>query len=186
MKCQNDYVAQKCKIQKDQSIESELNELSFIKVNFKIAKCLNDLLGENGPAKNRRKWKSTQKATKWKWKQEHQHAFNTLIEKLMSPTVLAFPDYNLPFILPTDVSHNGLGAVLYQLQNGRAHVVAYASRGLKKSEQNYPDHKLEFLSLKWAVTEKFKDLLYGHNFEVVTEKSPLTYVLSSAKLGKDG
>ena len=69
---------------------------------------------------------------------------------------------------------------------GQEHVVAYASRGLKKSEQNYPAHKLEFLALKWAMTEKFKDLLYGHNFEVVTYNNLLTYVLSSAKLDATG
>ena len=75
---------------------------------------------------------------------------------------------------------------MYQLQNEQEHVVAYASRGLKKSERNYPAHKLEFLALKWAVTEKFKDSLYGHNFEVVTDNNPLTYVLSSAKLDATG
>ena len=48
---------------------------------------------------------------------------------------------------------------------------------------NYPIHKLEFLALKWAITDKFHDYLYGGNtFEVYTENNPLTYVLSTAKL----
>ena len=56
-------------------------------------------------------------------------------------------------------------------------VVAYASRSLKPSKNNYPAHKLEFLVLKWAITEKFHDYLYGATFSVVTDNNPLTYVL---------
>ena len=61
-------------------------------------------------------------------------------------------------------------------------MIAYASRGLSKSEKNYPIHKLEFLALKWSITEKFSDYLYGITFDVITDNNPLTYVLSSAKL----
>lgn len=61
-------------------------------------------------------------------------------------------------------------------------VIAYASRGLSRSESRYPAHKLEFLALKWSVTEKFHDYLYGANFTVVTDSNPRTYILTSAKL----
>ena len=63
-------------------------------------------------------------------------------------------------------------------------VIAYASRSLTKAERNYSVHKLEFLALKWAVTDKFKEYLYGPGsfFEVYTDNNPLTYVLTSAKL----
>ena len=61
-------------------------------------------------------------------------------------------------------------------------VIAYASRGISRAERNYPVHKLEFLALKWAVTEKFHDYLYGNTFSVITDNNPLTYVLKSAKL----
>ncbi len=50
----------------------------------------------------------------------------------------------------------------------------------------YPAHKLEFLCLKWAVTEKFSDYLYGNTFSVLTDNNPLTYVLTSAKLDATG
>ena len=46
-------------------------------------------------------------------------------------------------------------------QDGQPRAIAFASRGLSKSERKYPAHKLEFLALKWAVTEKFSDYLYG-------------------------
>ena len=60
----------------------------------------------------------------------------------------------------------GLGAVLYQPDtDGKQHVISYASRGLKKSERNYPAHKLEFLALKWSITTKFHDYLYGNTLQ---------------------
>lgn len=61
-------------------------------------------------------------------------------------------------------------------------VIAYASRGLTKCEAKYPAHKLEFMALKWAITTKFHDYLYGADFTVVMDSNPLTYVLTLAKL----
>lgn len=84
--------------------------------------------------------------------------------------------------LHTDASTTGIGAALYQEQEGEMRVIAFASRGLSKSKSRYPAHKLEFLVLKWAVTEKFCDYLYGGSFTVVTDSNPLTYILTTAKL----
>ena len=61
-------------------------------------------------------------------------------------------------------------------------MIAYASRSLSKAESHYQAHKLEFLTLKWAVVEKFHEYFYGLTFDVHTDNSPLTYVLSTAKL----
>ncbi|XP_033726170.1 uncharacterized protein LOC117315873 [Pecten maximus] len=122
----------------------------------------------------------------WKWGAEQQEAFDYLKSALSSPPILAYPDYTKPFELHTDASHKGLGAVLSQTQDEKSRVIAYASRGLTKSEKNYPAHKLEFLALKWAVTEKFKDYLYNNEFQVLTDNNPLTYVLTSAKLDATG
>ena len=104
----------------------------------------------------------------------------------MNPPVLAYADYRLSFKLHTDASNTGLGAVLCQHQDGQDRVVAYASRRLKTSEKNYPAHKLEFLVLKWAITEKFHDYLYGATFDVVKDNNPLTYVFTTAKLDPAG
>ena len=116
----------------------------------------------------------------WIWSKVQQESFEKLIQKLTSAPVLAFADYSLPFILHTDSSGTGLGAVLYQKQDGIEIVIAYASRSLRPSEKKYPAHKLEFLALKWSVTEKFHDYLCGNTFSVLTDNNPLTYVLSSA------
>uniref|UniRef100_A0A669F658 Gypsy retrotransposon integrase-like protein 1 n=1 Tax=Oreochromis niloticus TaxID=8128 RepID=A0A669F658_ORENI len=120
------------------------------------------------------------------WTHECENAFKTLIERLTSAPVLAFANPQLPYVLHTDASREGLGAALYQEQDGKLRAVAYASRGLSKSERNYPTHKLEFLALKWAVCEKFNSYLYGANFTIVTDNNPLTYVLTSAKLDAAG
>ena len=104
----------------------------------------------------------------------------------MNPPALAYADYRLPFKLHTDASTTGFGAVLYQHQDEQDRVVAYASRSLKTSERNYPAHNLEFLALKWAITEKFHDYLYGATFDVVTDNNPLTYVFTTAKLDATG
>ena len=118
--------------------------------------------------------------------EKQQLAYEQLKEKLVSPPVLAYADYKKPFKVHTDASTSGIGAVLYQLHDGAERVVAYASRSLKPSERNYPAHKLEFLALKWAVTEKFHDYLYGATFEVVTDNYPVTYVFTTAKLDATG
>ncbi|KAL1279981.1 hypothetical protein QQF64_014581 [Cirrhinus molitorella] len=111
-----------------------------------------------------------------------QQAFDIIIEKLTSAPVLVFADPKLPYILHTDASTTGLGAALYQKQEGEMRVIAFASRGLTKRETRYPAHKLEFLAVKWEVTSKFSDYLYGVEFVVVTDSNPLTYILTSAKL----
>ena len=83
-------------------------------------------------------------------------AFDTLKRKCVQAPVLAFPDFQKPFLLETDASGKGLGAVLSQKQDdGRYHPIAYASRVLMETEQKYHSNKQEFLALKWAVTEQF-------------------------------
>ncbi|KAL3972968.1 pleiotrophin [Sarotherodon galilaeus] len=123
------------------------------------------------------------------WTDEHQRILEQLIDTLSHPPVLAYPDFELPFVLHTDASKEGLGAVLYQRQGGRMRVIAYGSRTLSPAEKNYNLHsgKLEFLALKWAVCEKFRDyLFYAPHFTVYTDNNPLTYVLSTAKLNAVG
>ena len=159
----------------------------FVKGFAEIARPLNDLLvGHYTNPQARKKVKVIKKPVPFEWKEEHQHSFQTLIEKLTTPPVLAYADCRLPFSVHTDASLNGLGAVLYQKQDNKERVVAYASRSLKPSEKNYPAHKLEFLALKWAICEKFRDYLYGSKFEVLTDNNPLTYVLTTAKLDATG
>ena len=74
------------------------------------------------------------------WGSEQQEAFETLQRLCTEAPILGYADFKAPFILHTDASSDGLGAVLYQNQDGQRRVIAYASRSLSPSERNYPAH----------------------------------------------
>lgn len=171
----------------------------YIKDFSRIASPLYDLLKGPEEKENRqyrgRKLQTNAKIrgvpsnTPVKWTDMHQQILEQLIDCLVQPPVLGFPDFSQPFILHTDASNKGLGAVLYQRQAGKLRVIAYGSRTLTAPEKNYNLHsgKLEFLALKWAITEKFRDYLYYASFfTVYSDNNPLTYVLSTAKLNATG
>ena len=91
--------------------------------------------------------------------------------------------FKKPFRLETDASREGLGAVLLQeSDNGQYHPVAFASRELKGGEPKYHSSKLEFLALKWAVTEQFHEYLQYQPFTIRTDNNPLTYILMTPNL----
>ena len=152
----------------------------FIPNVSKVAKPLNKLL------QNLEGTPSQKKKFKVHWGPEQQEAFETLQGLCTESLILAYADFKAPFILHTDASGDGLGAVLYQVQAGKQRVIAYASQSLTRSERNHPVHKLEFLALKWAITDKFHEYLYGSQFQVYTDNNPLTYVLTMAKLDATG
>uniref|UniRef100_A0A8C1WAH7 Gypsy retrotransposon integrase-like protein 1 n=1 Tax=Cyprinus carpio TaxID=7962 RepID=A0A8C1WAH7_CYPCA len=123
------------------------------------------------------------------WTGRHQEALEKLIAELTNPPIMAYPDFEKPFVLHVDASEEGLGAVLYQRQGGKLRVVGYGSRTLTPAERNYKLHsgKLEFLGLKWAITERFRDFLFhAPHFTVYSDNNPLTYVMKTAKLNAAG
>lgn len=162
----------------------------FIQDFSKMTRPLNDLTIGYPPLQKKQRRDPKKSIQYWdpkeqfgdRWTQEWQRSFNIITEKLTSAPVLGFADPSLPYVLTTDASTTELGAALYQEQDGRMRVIAFTSRGLTRSETKYPVHKLEFLALKWAVTSKFSDYLYGREFTVITDSNPLTYILTSAKL----
>ena len=89
---------------------------------------------------------------------EAHEAFDCLKAACLLAPILSFPDFNKSFLLETDASGRGLGAVLSQKQaDGRYHPITYASRVMNETEQRYHLNKQEFLALKWAVTEQFHE-----------------------------
>ena len=152
----------------------------FISGFSRIAGPLHDLVNEGTKASK----KKTASITDL-WGPRHQSAFDALKSALTTAPVLTYADFNQPFVLETDASHEGLSAVLSQERDGKLRPIAYASRRLRpteKNQANYSSLKLEFLALKWAVTEKFRHYLIGANFTVYTDNNPLTH-FRTAKLG---
>ena len=113
--------------------------------------------------------------------------FERLKQDCMNSPVLAFADYTKDFLLETDASKEGLGAVLSQKQeDGWFHPVVYGSWALSMHKKNYHSTKLEFLALKWAVMEHFKEYLLYQPFLVKTDNNPLTYIMSTPNLDATG
>ena len=146
----------------------------FIKNFTQIAKLLNDLLGcRNSKLKNH-PISLTAAA---------EEAFYTLKKKCAMAPVLAFANLKRPFLLETDTSKYSLSAILQQVQeDGKYHQVAYASCALHGSEANYHLSKLEFLALKWAMTQQFKEYLMYQPFTMQTNNNPLMYMLTTLNL----
>ena len=119
----------------------------------------------------------------FKWDLQHQESFDRLKDALTSSPILAYPNYDKPFILETDASLKGLGAVLSQEDDdGNFCIISYASCTLKpyeRSMRKYSSAKLELLALKWAICDKFRDYLIGSQFTMLTDNNPLTYVHTS-------
>lgn len=154
----------------------------FVEGFAKLAAPLHRLVAELIGTKSR---KPSERSLADAWTQECEQSFEGLKARLVSAPVLTYANFSLPFILEVDASYSGLGAVLSQEQDGKVRPVAYASRGLKPTERNmnnYSSMKLEFLALKWAMSEKFRDYLLGHKCVVYTDNNPLSH-LSTIKLG---
>ena len=146
----------------------------FIKGYAKIAKPLNDLLSGDASKLKSKPVQLTPEALQ---------AFEELKMRCMTTPVLAFADFEREFRLETDASKDGLGAVLLQQDDEKQwHPVAFASRELKGGEPKYHSSKLEFLALKWAVTEQFREYLQYREFTVRTDNNPLTYILTTPGL----
>jgi hypothetical protein len=132
----------------------------------------------------------TKKEVPFLWTPKCQSAFVELKKLLTHSPVLSFPDFAEPFILETDASGAGMGAVLAQKQgDGTVRPIAYANRSLQPHEKNYGITELEGLGVVWEV-KQFRPYLYGHRCEVYTDHSALTSQLNtpqpSGKLARWG
>ena len=110
-----------------------------------------------------------------KWGNAQEAAFHTLKKLLSMDPILRVPDFNQPFILQTDASDNGLGAVLTQDFDDIRHPVAFASKKLLPREKRYSTIEKECLAIVWAI-KKFYIYLYGREFVVETDHQPLVYI----------
>ena len=119
---------------------------------MRLAKPLFQLLQKNGKQTSSQTNSQLSSRTCIEWTDEQQKALKEIVERLTNPPVLAYPNCSQPLIIHTDASKDGLGAVLYRVQDGKMRVTGYASRTLSPAEKGYHLHsgKLEFLALKWS------------------------------------
>ncbi|XP_078492084.1 uncharacterized protein LOC144747728 [Ciona intestinalis] len=117
------------------------------------------------------------------WGDAQERAFNTLKSKLSSKPILHLPDPSLGFILRTDASRDGIGAVLLQVHGGKHFPVSYASKKLSDAERRYSTIERECLAVVWGV-KKFMMYLYGTKFVIQTDHQPLSF-LQKTKFDND-
>lgn len=109
------------------------------------------------------------------WTDDAEKAFIDIKNRLTTSPVLAAPDFNEPFVIQTDASDTGLGAVLYQRSDGVEHPVAYASRTLNKCERKYTVTEKECLGVIFGI-ERFRSYVEGTHFTVETDHASLIWL----------
>ena len=118
------------------------------------------------------------------WLSHHERAFQTLKSRLTSSPILRLPVFNegKPFILRSDASDIGIGAVLLQEFEGEGKLpIAYASKKLLPRERNYSVIEKECLAIIWAI-EKFRKYLFGEEFILECDHKPLSFMQTAKAL----
>ena len=114
------------------------------------------------------------------WEKEHQEIYRKLRAIMESDLILSYPDFSTQFQIATDASSMGIGAVLFQLKNGKKHYLMFASKSLSKSERHYGASKRELLAVIFAL-HKFAYYLRGNKFKLFTDNKALTFMLTQKK-----
>ncbi|KAL5516720.1 hypothetical protein EMCRGX_G002126 [Ephydatia muelleri] len=118
----------------------------------------------------------TEKNTTFEWSTTCQRAFENLRNCLVEPPVLAYPNYTRDFLLDTDASNCGIGAVLSQVDDsGAERVICYASRSLSRQEQRYCVTRRELLAVV-EFTQHFRHYLLGRKFILRTDHGSLVWL----------
>ncbi|KRY47195.1 Retrovirus-related Pol polyprotein from transposon 17.6 [Trichinella britovi] len=118
----------------------------------------------------------TEQGRQFCWSNEAEEAFQRLKRALTTAPILAFPRFDIPFIIDTDASETGIGAVLSQKHDPEGErVIAYASRTLSKTERKYSTTRKELLSIIYF-TKLFRPYLVGQRFTLRTDHDSLTWL----------
>ena len=119
----------------------------------------------------------TEKNVDFSWGPEEEAAWQLLKDELLKAPILAYPDPTKEFILDTDASGFGIGAVLSQIQEGKERVIAYGSKALTKEERRYCVTRKELLAIVHFV-KQYRHYLYGNKFLIRTDHGALRYLMN--------
>lgn len=119
-----------------------------------------------------------EKNVAFRWDESCQEAFQALKSSLVTSPILAFPNFELPFILDCDASNSGIGYVLSREVEGKEHVIAYGSRPLTRPERNYCVTRREMLAVVVGI-KYYKHYMSGKKFTVRTDHGSLTWLMKA-------
>ena len=120
----------------------------------------------------------TKKGRPFVWGDEQQKAFDEIKGRLLKPPVLSMPDKRGRFLLYSDTSKYATGSTLYQVQNRRPKLIAYASKRMPKAARNYSITELEMCALAINIAS-FTHLLKRVDFDAVVDHLVITHIMKS-------
>ena len=123
-------------------------------------------------------YKLTKKGRPFIWGDEQQKAFEEIKNRLLKPLVLSMPDKRGRFVLYSDTSKHATGSALYQVQNGKPKLIAYASKRMPKAARNYSITELEMCGLAINIAS-FAHLLKRVDFDTVVNHLAITHIMKS-------
>ncbi|CAB0036822.1 unnamed protein product [Trichogramma brassicae] len=117
----------------------------------------------------------TRKGEKFTWAEDQQNSFEKIRGMLAIAPVLNHPSFEHEFVIQTDASDTGLGAVLTQTIDNTERVLYFASRTMNATDRNYSVTEQECLAVLWAI-QKFRPYVEGYHFKVISDHSSLKWL----------
>ena len=156
------------KMEQPKSLQALRSVLGFLNYVSDYVPIVADLLGPLRELAKKRKWREEC------WDEQMDKNFQTVKEVLESAPVLSSPDFAEPFVMATDASQYGVGAVLYQKIGGRVKFIAFGAKALKRGQKNYPSSKRELLALLFSL-RRWGEFLKPQSFEIEVDNRALVH-----------
>ncbi|CAK1595379.1 unnamed protein product [Parnassius mnemosyne] len=125
--------------------------------------------------------KLLKKNVPWVWKTEHDRAFMTLKDALISDNILTLFDPTKECVLYTDASRDGIAGILMQVSDSVEKPIHYYSRQTTDDEKKYHSFELELLAVVQSLN-KFRHYLLGSHFRIITDCSAVRFALSKKEI----
>ena len=170
----------------DRGVQTDPEKIAVVK-DWPVPRCLSELRTYLGFCSYYRRFvrgfadiaaplhELTKKGRQFVWTERCQQSFDELKERLTSSPVLAQPRHEGSFVLDTDASLVGVGAVLSQVQDGEERVIAYSSRLLSDAERRYSTTRLELLAAVYGLRQ-YRQYLLGRHFTLRTDHAALQWL----------